>query len=550
MNITADKILNTLPPFRDERVLIKQDQKVNDIINQILISHDNYAAYYDKFALYFDADTTEKICTNIYNFLRSEIKYKEESDQYQTTALPAAILSWRQGDCKHYASFTGGVLSAIERLTGKKFKWCYRFASYDLLMKTPHHVFVVVFDGDQEIWIDPVPGAEKIVPVWQLDKYIKNNYTMPLYDVIGGIPEIQSEESTSDDQLAPEVSNAIETLLQYGVINEQGAVNNDRVQELIQILPEDEWHKVNDALQLITGGTISGLFSSIAHVASKIALAPARGAFLALVALNFRDWAAKFHTAFTDPETGAANIEKVRAKWYPAGGDWVQLMAAIDNGKDKKMLGSIGVVAATALATASAIVAMIIPVLDTIMKNLHINQNNLPTYTPTINPATGLPYTTLPTTSTGNNFMNWVKQNPLPVIAVLGAGGYYLLNKKKKKVNGIDNSTLLLIAAAAGVYFLTKKDDPAAEDPGTITPGIIPDPGTITPGIMTADPAATDPVLFGNPADPSNPLDGAVSPVYSNDPYPLLLDSPATKIFKVTESPVDQYNNILTAQYV
>lgn len=165
----AEKLLRHLPPFRDERVLIKHDQKVSDIIHQILDAHKRYAKYYDAIALYFDATTTDEICTNIYSFLKDEIKYKEESDQEQTTALPGAILSWKKGDCKHYASFTGGVLDAINRLTGKKIKWCYRFVSNDPLRKTPHHVFVVVFDGDEEIWIDPVPGAEKANPFWQVD---------------------------------------------------------------------------------------------------------------------------------------------------------------------------------------------------------------------------------------------------------------------------------------------------------------------------------------------------------------------------------------------
>ncbi len=166
--MTAEKLLQHLPAFKNERVLVKKNQEVDHIIQLILDAHERYAKYYDQIAMYFDAPTTEEICSNIYSFLKDEIKYVEEG-KVQTTAVPQAILHLKKGDCKHYASFAGGVLGAINRLTGKRIKWCYRFVSNDPLVRTAHHVFVVVFDHGEEIWIDPVPGAEKATPFWQID---------------------------------------------------------------------------------------------------------------------------------------------------------------------------------------------------------------------------------------------------------------------------------------------------------------------------------------------------------------------------------------------
>lgn len=190
--ITADKLLGHLPPYRDQWQLIKKDQEVNDIINQVLQSHEQYASYYDKIALYFNAGSVAKICEKLYQFCKSEIVYREETEDYQTTALPTGILVRREGDCKHYATFCGGVLDAINRLTGKKIKWWYRFASYKAFSPVPYHVFIVVLDDDgSEIWIDPVPGSGSMTPVWQLDKKIKSK-SMALYNNIGGFDKMRS----------------------------------------------------------------------------------------------------------------------------------------------------------------------------------------------------------------------------------------------------------------------------------------------------------------------------------------------------------------------
>lgn len=544
---TVEQLLAVLPPFKDERVLIKQNQKVDDIIKQILIAHDKYKKYYDKIAPFFDDKTTFKICQNITDFLKQNIRYVEETEQDQTTALPTAILSWRQGDCKHYSSFTGGVLDAINRLKKKKIKWCYRFASYDVLNKAPHHVFTVVFDDGGEIWLDAVPGADKLSPVWQLDETVNKN-TMALHDVIGSV---SFEESTSDTELPADLTAAIELLLHYGVINEAGDVNDAQFNFLASQLDASEFIKLDQAYKRLNQGVVGGLFATIARAAAKITLAPARGAFLLLVSLNFRNWAEKFHLAFTDPETGAANIEKIRAKWYPMGGDWAQLMNAVNAGKDKKMLGGVTigepVTAAASLATASAIVAIIIPLLDTIMKNLHINQGGTTFPISTgIDPATGLPYPTTLNTNTGSNLMNWIKQNPVPVVAVLGIGGYLYFNKKKKKITGANDNTLLLLLLAGGAFLLIKNKQAGT----TETPPIIP---TVTPpeplNQLVNPQNVTEPFYNVPPVsnDANNPFVDAQSTVYSNKPVPVYYGIDKTIIQPGTVIPV---NDAITLEQI
>lgn len=183
--VSKTTLLRLLPEYRDSWVIIKDDQEVKDIIKEIQAAHKEFTQFYDQIALYFDASTVYQICEKLYWFCNDNIRYKEESEEFQTTALPTGILTRGFGDCKHYASFCGGVLDAINRLTGKNIDWSYRFASYKLFNWTPHHVFVVVRDGPYEIWIDPTPGSDNKNPTWLTDKKIKEN--MALYRNIAGM---------------------------------------------------------------------------------------------------------------------------------------------------------------------------------------------------------------------------------------------------------------------------------------------------------------------------------------------------------------------------
>jgi hypothetical protein len=126
----------------------------------------------------------EKICKSLYSFCKKNIGYKEEDTAFQTTAIPTGILTRGEGDCKHFSSFCGGILDAINRLTGKKIKWWYRFASYNALDSTPHHVFVVVLHNKEELWIDATPYSEITEPFWQQDEKISS---MALYRNIASV---------------------------------------------------------------------------------------------------------------------------------------------------------------------------------------------------------------------------------------------------------------------------------------------------------------------------------------------------------------------------
>lgn len=173
MYVDKSFILGQLPPYRNEWVTILQRQSVPDIMRSMFEAHKQFKPYYDRIGLYFQGDSLAETCENLYRFCKQNIRYQEETEDWQSTALPTGLLVRGFGDCKHYASFIAGCLGAIERAQGVPIDWFYCFASYKWLVTTPYHVFVVAIDTDgTEIWIDPTPGAYGKNPVWVVEKKV------------------------------------------------------------------------------------------------------------------------------------------------------------------------------------------------------------------------------------------------------------------------------------------------------------------------------------------------------------------------------------------
>lgn len=145
-------LLAALPPYQGKRTLIKKDQSVSDIMTETLAAHDAFAGDYDKICHFFIGRTDEGTLERLFNFLKLNVKYKEESERMQATKSPAAIIETGVSDCKCYALFIGGVLDALNR-QGGYFMWNYAYAAYD---KGIAHVFVQCEVDGQEFWVDPV----------------------------------------------------------------------------------------------------------------------------------------------------------------------------------------------------------------------------------------------------------------------------------------------------------------------------------------------------------------------------------------------------------
>lgn len=141
------------PPFK----VLVDDQDVDDIIDAILIKHEQCSASYDRIYECFAGEGDwNQVANRIFSFLKRECTYQVEDEKWQYVSSPQAMLNRGVCDCKGYALFTAGVIDAMKR-AGEKVDWTYRFASYNLFNRIPAHVFVVLWPGtNYEFWIDPV----------------------------------------------------------------------------------------------------------------------------------------------------------------------------------------------------------------------------------------------------------------------------------------------------------------------------------------------------------------------------------------------------------
>ncbi len=150
-----EAMLMKLPDFRDKWELVKKNQSVKDIMNQIFLSHDENESSYDKIANDFVGGTDVETFENLFNFLKEFVPYDEEPEEEQVIKSPAAIIETARGDCKTYASFIGGVLDALIR-RGADIDFCYVFAGYNAGYG---HVFIEAISNGAYYWIDPVLAA-------------------------------------------------------------------------------------------------------------------------------------------------------------------------------------------------------------------------------------------------------------------------------------------------------------------------------------------------------------------------------------------------------
>jgi hypothetical protein len=327
MLINRNDILGRLTPYYGNKVKLTESQSTNDIIKEILNAHKKYSSDYDKIAPQFWRGSVKASCKYVFNFLKKNVKYKIEPDSRQSVKSPAAILATGANggfnDCKHYSLFFAGLLDAWKR-SGKKINFCYRFANYRFLDNKPHHVFVVVNPGSNEIWCDAVLSS------FDLKKQYVNKIDkkpMALYSISGVSCE------TCEDYGTPTI----------------GAPRR-RTQRKAQRVAKRQARR--------SGVNCTG------KRGAKIAppLIAARKAFLLLVRLNVKKIAVKLGNRLKDPN----KANDIFTKWCGLGGNAAVLKTNIEKAyakyKRKRGMGIIGIDPVTisaAVAAATPVVAVL-----------------------------------------------------------------------------------------------------------------------------------------------------------------------------------------------
>lgn len=310
-------ILGRLSPYRAQEFKIRDEQSTGDIISAITKAHNQYKPEYKKIALYFKGLNPKQTGKKLFDFLKNNVRYTIEPADKQTVKSPAAILAEGEGDCKHYASWAGGVLDQLG------IPFAYRFASYRMFDKTPQHVFVVINPGTKnEIWIDPVLNSFDYKKPYTYAKDKK----MALYSV-SGIGATAAQK----------------TALKQAKAAKRKAGTKAEKQTAKQELK---------AARKAAGRTAGQVLKKGAKVVLKVAAAPVRNAFLLLVKINFANLGNKLALAWEKAPS------KLKIFWESAGGKIEALKKAWEAGSKKKRIFGIGgpVAAATPAVAAPLLI--------------------------------------------------------------------------------------------------------------------------------------------------------------------------------------------------
>lgn len=307
--------------------MLVQDQSTGDIIDAIVTAHNKHAREYSRISSFFNAGTRKEVGRKIYNFLKNNVRYVIEPGSRQTVKSPAAILATGYGDCKHYSLFAGGVLQSLG------IPFAYRFASYRAFDKQPQHVFVVINPGANEIWLDPVVG--------------QYDYKKPY------------KHATDRKMALYSISGVGATAQQKAALKAAKAAKKAAPTKAAKTAARTELKAARQA----AGRTAGQVLKKGTKAILKVAAAPVRNAFLALVALNFGGLGTKLNAAWQKAPSRLTNF------WEGAGGKIEALKKAWEKGSTKKRIfgdDTIGAAPAAAAATAAPLLVKVADVLKQI----------------------------------------------------------------------------------------------------------------------------------------------------------------------------------------
>lgn len=254
-------ILKNLEPFKNNKKIVVENQSTNDIIKGILDTHNYYFSEYDKIYHYFDSESVEDIAENIFDFLKKNVSYKIENENFQKLKSPAAIIS-TSGDCKSYSLFIAGIIAAFVRNEGEDIPFVFRFAGYN--NEDIEHVFVVLYPNTKnEIWIDPVLNFfnERKIPYFYIDKKVK---PMALYS-ISGVSKSCGCENSSVGGILGDIFDFVDNSTHKWKSRRKKLIEkspDERIEVLTNLMrTENQLYPANDYTDWFSGRSMSDFYS-------------------------------------------------------------------------------------------------------------------------------------------------------------------------------------------------------------------------------------------------------------------------------------------------
>jgi hypothetical protein len=147
--LTKSLVQRYIQPSNNEAVQIKGNYKTDDIVSVVLATDTTAWQNTAELSKQIKYTSIKDVCSQIWYFLKNNIKYQEDTPGQQLVKTPSALWNDRTGDCKSYSIFTASILRNLG------INYAYRFVSFSGT-ETPTHVYVIAYDGATPIIIDAV----------------------------------------------------------------------------------------------------------------------------------------------------------------------------------------------------------------------------------------------------------------------------------------------------------------------------------------------------------------------------------------------------------
>jgi hypothetical protein len=316
--------------FNGLTTTVIKNGNTQDIINALIAAVPIAVEQFKQVPTTYKTGDVLQDAKNACMYVRDRVKYKADGFQFQDIQLPGRMFNdTKQADCKSFS------LAALANLLSKGYNGGFRFASYRP-NKIPTHVYIYVLDkSGKKFTFDPCIKNLKESPkaTYIIDMDVR--YLSEPYSEIYGREERRARRQE----------------------------RRENRQERRQERREDRKER------RASGDKPKGL--------PRVTLAPARGAFLGLLALNFRGLASRLSSAISK------DSKKVQEFWNKLGGDFSKLKSATEKAKSKKPLFGqrgvtgyddtfIGIEPATTAAAGAAAASPILLALEKLLKALKI----------------------------------------------------------------------------------------------------------------------------------------------------------------------------------
>jgi hypothetical protein len=363
--------------FDGKTTIVKYNANTNDIIQSLVQAVPIAVKQFENSILTpytGDAITDAKAACM---YVRNNVQYKADGFRFQDIQLPGRMFKQtKQADCKSFS------LAVLANLLSKGYKGGFRFAAYRG-GKIPTHVYIYVFDKfGKKFTFDPCIKDLKESPKASNIIDMDVRYLSGLEDTKYSAPEerprrymernkrranlynIKTVQLPNDlnSYVTEAITGRAERQARREARRERREERREDRQERRQERRENRQERRQERREERKAG---------GGAVKKVTLAPVRGAFLGLVALNVRGLATKINTLISKGD------KDIKEFWLKLGGKYDKLVDAVNSGKGKKALFGKGKgvnganqteyneegIGAVTLATAAAAIAAAAPAL-------------------------------------------------------------------------------------------------------------------------------------------------------------------------------------------